>query len=577
METKPLAEWTVMIYMASDNSLSAECVWALTEMKKAKREAKSRAGKINVIAQFDPSDGLAKTRRYEIDDRPRRLDAAEKDFATLNPATGEVYFRHESPAAHDMARKRLKSRKAFTEMQLGQIKQGEEVNLISTADETGASQNDTDAASPITLYNFLSFGVRYYPAKHYMVVLSGHSAGIQPSYLLRDESSGSYMTFRQLKSVFQQLHQKDLKDKGRKDDERGKVIDILGFDTCLMSMAEICYELRDSGVETVIGSESYTPASGWPYLLILEKLKHKRNTRSLGSSQLAKAIVESYVSYYSDYVAAGVSVALSALNVNEAEGLVSVVKRLTSVLIRELKAEHPELSGKPETKTHPFTDALVLAHWEAQSYNGEWYVDLVDFCECLSKRYPYKGIPAACRGVIRHVREQLVIRSRTCGPEYQYSNGTAIYFPWASVANYFWGFEFASKSKSGWGDFLAHYTNLTRRKFRVPDQPNAPDQKRIKKLETHGGNFLNYVPEFEKINLQRMGSDRNGSDLKESDILIFNRMGSDRMGSDRMTTLGLLDKMGSDRMGSDRMGSDRSGNPIHSMRNPPIVSLDFDF
>jgi hypothetical protein len=61
MKSKPVAEWTVMVYMAGDNSLSAECIWALTEMKKA-----ASSDQINVIAQFDPSDGLARTRRYEI-------------------------------------------------------------------------------------------------------------------------------------------------------------------------------------------------------------------------------------------------------------------------------------------------------------------------------------------------------------------------------------------------------------------------------------------------------------------------------------------------------------------------------
>src|SRR6266480_5588188 len=105
MEPKPLAEWTVMVYMSGDNSLSAECVWALTEMKNA---ASSDA--INVIAQFDPSDGLARTRRYEInkdglrgykpsDNGRKPLDEDLADFANFNPRTREVHFVNESRKA----------------------------------------------------------------------------------------------------------------------------------------------------------------------------------------------------------------------------------------------------------------------------------------------------------------------------------------------------------------------------------------------------------------------------------------------------------------------------------------------
>jgi len=54
---KPLREWTIMVYMSGDNSLSAECVWALTEMKKA-----AGSDNINIIVQFDPSDDFIQTR-----------------------------------------------------------------------------------------------------------------------------------------------------------------------------------------------------------------------------------------------------------------------------------------------------------------------------------------------------------------------------------------------------------------------------------------------------------------------------------------------------------------------------------
>ncbi len=75
-------DWTVMVYMAGDNNLSADCIWALTEMKKL-----NGVKGLNIIAQFDPSDGRAKTRRYEIitRKRPRRGRKMSKDKSGTSP------------------------------------------------------------------------------------------------------------------------------------------------------------------------------------------------------------------------------------------------------------------------------------------------------------------------------------------------------------------------------------------------------------------------------------------------------------------------------------------------------------
>ena len=59
--SKQKAIWTVMVYLAGDNNLTSECLFALTEMKKA-----SPGAKINVVAQFDPQDDYLPTRRYHI-------------------------------------------------------------------------------------------------------------------------------------------------------------------------------------------------------------------------------------------------------------------------------------------------------------------------------------------------------------------------------------------------------------------------------------------------------------------------------------------------------------------------------
>ena len=518
------AAWTVMVYLAGDNNLSTECVFALTEMRKV-----APSGQVNVIAQFDPQDDFLPTHRYEIHRKSAKGNLVEDIFdeARFSNRTGEVHFKRESKAAKSLAADRLEDRKKTREA-LSHLTGS---RLGRPIPEDDVITDDTDTGSPITLYNFLSYCIQEYPAHHYMVVLSGHSGGTERDYLMKDESSARSLTFNELKQVFQEL-QTDLK---------GQTIDIIGMDSCLMSMGEICYELRGLA-QILVGCESYSPASGWPYRQILERLRNEFAVPELpkGKSiqvEVAKAVVEEYVNYYSDYWLGGMSVEQSALDLGKAEKLRKLVDKFANALEQELSEENEKDKGKGRDKASSFQDVLVLAHWEAQSYNGETFVDLYDFCDCLEKRVRSGRIAKRCRELKSFISSELVLRSYYSGAVYQYSNGISLYFPWSQVAKSYENLDFIKDSAgAGWGSFLDTYTQLTRR------EPRGFDGK--SKLNEANSTFSMTV---------RKTSDRKTSDRKTSD-----RKTSDRKTSDRKT---------SDRKTSDRL----AGNEIHSMRNPPIV------
>ena len=523
---KNRAAWTVMVYLAGDNNLTTECLFALTEMKKA-----APGRKINVIAQFDPRDNYLPTHRYEINRTGAESNLVDDiiDEARYNPRTGEVHFRKESRNANAMARVRLATRSARPAVP-------DDSSLHGSPDEDEVVTDDTDTGSPITLYNFISFCLEEYPADHYIVVLSGHSGGTERDYLLKDESSTGSLTFNELKHVFERV----------KQDREGKAIDILGMDNCLMSMAEICYELRGL-VEIVVGCESYSPASGWPYRQILERLKRdfirpKLSKRQSIQAETAKAIVEEYVDYYSSYWISGLSISQSALDISKVEQLKDIVDKLATELERELLGEYERDRKSRSSRKTVIKDAVVLAHWEAQSYNGELFVDLFDFCDRLENRLEPCAIAKRCREVNRFIANEFVLKSCYSGAVYQYSYGVSMYFPWSDVVSTYRNLDFVRDGTgAGWGNFLRTYVLVTRR------EPRGMD-RRSRLGELGSGITMN----------NGMSSDRMSSD----------RMSSDRISSDRMSS----DRMSSDRMSSDRMSSDRVfGNPIHSMRNPPVV------
>ena len=74
----------------------------------------------------------------------------------------------------------------------------------------------------------------------------------------------------------------------------GRKLDLLGMDACLMSMAEVAYQIRSS-VRYAVGSEQTEPLDGWPYDTILSKLAKKP---SLAPKDLSAVIVDKYLASY---------------------------------------------------------------------------------------------------------------------------------------------------------------------------------------------------------------------------------------------------------------------------------------
>lgn len=115
--------------------------------------------------------------------------------------------------------------------------------------------DDTDMGATDTLADFLRWGIKNYPAKHYMVIVNNHGAGfLGVSY---DDIHHSHLDPDELSDVLSQVRA-----------ETGVKPDVLLFDACEMAQAEVAYELRnDAGY--LVGSEELIGAPGLPYPEIL--------------------------------------------------------------------------------------------------------------------------------------------------------------------------------------------------------------------------------------------------------------------------------------------------------------------
>ncbi|MFN7930845.1 MAG: hypothetical protein U0Y68_23560 [Blastocatellia bacterium] len=226
----------------------------------------------------------------------------------------------------------------------------------------------------------------------------------------------------------------------------------------------------------------------------------------MDAPQFAKAVVEEHVSYYQDYVMAGLSTDQSVCDLARLDELAEALRALATAMTAPLTV--------PAVR-----DAIVLAHWRAQSYKSEQYVDLWDFCDLLRRGCAVKEIAEACQAVQAKV-EQAVPCADYYGTAFQHSHGLSIYFPWqasGSLDQYCQGLSFAKATK--WGNFLQSYVKQTARPMRgdTRTKPGEPLAKALEEVKISAAISPLVIPlaaDFPGDNRHPPGSDRHppGSD-----------------------------------------------------------------
>ena len=395
-----------MVYMAGDNSLDPEGVQDLKEMKTVGSTAK-----LNVVAQFDRAAGHVARRYY---------------------------------------------------LRKGGVVTGDAV----------ASLGAVNTGDPKCLSDFIRWSVKSYPAGHYLLVLWNHGQGWDDTDIYADErhrglrrlASGRIRhalfhtpvrrtlekarNFKTAKAILLDDNAKDFLD----NQEMRKVmagaarllkrkVDILGMDACLMSMAEVGYQVRDSAAYTV-GSEQTEPGQGWPYHTILGALA---KNPAMTPRALSALIVSKYLASYGN--ADGVT--QSACDLSKVGALAAAVAGLAAAL----KASLGDGAARQR---------ILAVRNQVQSYEVPENIDLVDFCSLLAKAGANAATTTACQHVINSVKSAYVTAQGYKGADMKNSNGVAIYFPLQSVSPLYAELDFSKKT--GWDSFLNAYLNAIRRR-----------------------------------------------------------------------------------------------------------------
>jgi len=265
-------------------------------------------------------------------------------------------------------------------------------------DDIVQSLSEQNMADPSVLNNFVSWAMNYYPAEKYLLILWDHGEGWRGENTLTrgiiiDETSGDdYMTMADLVQGLEGIPDS---------------IDIIGFDACLMQMAEVYYEIASSSGTYLpcygVGSQASEWANGWPYDTILTYLTVNP---SMSESELCETIVNNYINNCGSYGT------MSALNfcsgINPSE-VINCTNSFANALMNS-----------------SYQSEISLARLSAQSYDSPDYKDLYHFAKII-----YDNVPD-CQNEAQPVMnmvDDVVFANQYTGIGLDNSHGLSIYLP----------------------------------------------------------------------------------------------------------------------------------------------------
>ena len=308
-----------------------------------------------------------------------------------------------------------------------------EVNVAATGEST-------DMGKPEALSSFVRWGKLKYPAHRYMLIIWNHGQGWRlelasdssarlrsslervstaaadrpppPSAPLGgfravsvDDDTGSILFNREIQDIV-------MKEFGPKG------LSVLGFDACLMAMAETAYAFSPS-TEVLVSSEELEPASGWHYSKWMTQLISKP---TMSNPDLGRVIVEMYrIEYGNEYITTLSAIDLADIRESFAE-LSKFADAVAAAGVDELanvKTARAQLSSYGASTAPPLKTSVdlitLLARFESMTKNDQLRTQSAKLRDRLSKH------------VIDNYASTRSADAATGNP--YGSKGMAIYFP----------------------------------------------------------------------------------------------------------------------------------------------------
>jgi Clostripain family len=262
-----------------------------------------------------------------------------------------------------------------------------------------------------TFAQFIQWGAQNYPANHYLVDMWDHGSGwhsitaefvgghvYRPMDVSWDDYTGNSITTVQLGQALAAGAQ-----------TIGHKIDIYANDACMMAMAEVAGEVKDS-VAYYGGSEEEEPGAGWPYDQILGRWV---SSAASDPRDVATIITQEYTKSYQNGSNGSSEVTYAAFDLSKIDELYSALSTLGATF------QGLDSSAKAN---------LVTAIGNTQKFTDNDYGDLADFlAKANGTQTLTRDAQSASQAVTAALSDFIVAHAETA--TYANAHGVSIWLP----------------------------------------------------------------------------------------------------------------------------------------------------
>lgn len=262
------------------------------------------------------------------------------------------------------------------------------------------------------LSGFLNWGVTAFPAERYAVIISAHGSGIisvlggpaaaPKRSIAYDDHPYDYLDAIEYKNVFAGLKAKI-----------GKNIDIIAFDSCIMGMLEVAYQIRNSADYFVASEAAALERDTGLFSMKFNALADKNPLA------VSKALVDSYVD---SPKMAGKSVTMSVVDLSKVNYAASCMNGIASLWLA---------GNLNDTEFNAFYDSIYYSQrFGPPSYYdfSTCYIDMFDMASIMSQRAGIGNLKKQADAILAF-KNQLVPYSRATGAYYPRAAGLSIFVP----------------------------------------------------------------------------------------------------------------------------------------------------
>lgn len=284
------------------------------------------------------------------------------------------------------------------------------------------------------LIDFVKWGVENYPAKHYMIAVWNHGNGwhlmdalgrqIQPLDISYDDNTGNVIRTEEL-GIAMAAAARII----------GHKVDIYGSDACLMAMAEVAIEMKDS-VDYFVGSQETEPGYGWPYNTWMARWAADT---SATPAKVSTYLTEEYMKAYSGGIYGNQDVTFSAWDMSKLPAFIDAMKNLNASLAN--------LSASDLVQTKAAVN-------NTQEFYSADYKDIYDFAANLEKGKV--GIEASILSSVKQSVSAMMV-SEGASSGYPGAHGVSVWMPTSSFYMDSYKARYAAmefNKATGWLDFL---------------------------------------------------------------------------------------------------------------------------